>query len=485
MTGDLDLAIVGAGPAGMAAAVRARELGLSVAVFDQNQGPGGQVYRAIEKAGGPLVGLLGPEYAAGVDLARAFRSSGAAYHPGTSVFEIARGGSVGCLGPKGAYVLRPAAVLIAAGAMERPVPFPGWTLPGVMTAGAVQTVLKGSGIVPDETTIIAGTGPLTYLLARQLLAAGAPVAALIDTGDPASRRPAMRHLPAALISGWELWRGLRWLHGLRRTGLRRITGARVLRAVGDGAVEAVEFEHSGRREALRCSLLVVHEGVVPNTHLAMASGCKHRWNEFQAAWQTETDSFGRTSVRGIYAAGDGAAIGGAEAALLRGRLAATAIAQDLGRIDAPEAARLTAPALRRLGRLGRIRRFLDLHYRPRPEVLCPPDAETEVCRCEEVTAGEIRRIAALGCPGPNQAKSFCRAGMGPCQGRICGGIVAAVLAQAQGRSVEEVGHLNVRPPVKPITIGQMAGLLGLGSPPSFAQGPPTAPMPDDAQKSGR
>ena len=471
-----DLVIVGAGPAGMSAAVTARKYGLSVTVLDQNPGPGGQVYRAIETPGDMEV--LGPDYAKGAVLARAFRNSGADYRSGTSVYDIAHDGTIGCIDAEGAWVLRAGRILIASGAMERPVPFPGWTLPGVMTVGAIQTMLKASGLVPDVPVVIAGTGPLTYLLTCQLLAAGAPIAALVDTADPANRARARRHLPAAAAAGKDLWRGLRWLRQIRRSGLRRITGARILRGLGEGRIEGVEVESAGRRETLRCGLLLVHEGVIPSTHLAMAAGCRHRWNDLRAAWETETDEGGRTSVAGIHAAGDGTGIRGAEAAALGGTLAALAISRDLGRIDPVEATGQAAPIKRRLARLARIRRFLDHLYRPRHDVLCPPDAETLVCRCEEVSAGEIRQIAGLGCPGPNQMKSFCRAGMGPCQGRICGAVVGSLLAEVRGKSVSEIGHLRIRPPIKPVTIAQMAGLRGLATDPSFSSGLPTAPEAD-------
>lgn len=469
MTGTPDLAIIGAGPAGMAAAVEARRLGLSVAVLDQNPAPGGQVYRAVESAGRGARSILGADYGAGAELVRDFRRSGAEHLAGACVFDIARDGAVFCADDAGARVLRPQRILIATGAMERPVPFPGWTLPGVMTAGAAQTLLKSSALVPAGPVVIAGTGPLAYLLARQLTAAGAEIVALADTADPANRRAARRHLAAAALAGSDLWRGLGWLRDIRRSGLRRITDVRNLRALGEGAVEAVEIETADRRETIRCSLLLVHEGVIPSTHLAMAAGCGHAWNELAAAWETRMGEDGRTSVPTIYAAGDGTGIRGSVAAQLAGARTALAVARDLGRIDAVIEEGEAAALRRRLRRIGKIRRFLDTFYRPRPEVLCPAD-ETLICRCEEVAAGEIREISRLGCQGPNQLKAFCRAGMGACQGRLCGPVIGTLMGEVQRRGVPEVGHLRIRPPVKPVTVGQMAAVEGLADAPSFTPG---------------
>jgi len=471
-----DLAIVGAGPAGMAAATQAVACGLSVTVLDQNPAPGGQVYRAAEaplgRAGG-AAGLLGADYAKGGALVATFRASGATYLPGAAVHDLGRDGTLGYVDAEGAAVLRPARVLIAAGAMERPVPFPGWTLPGVMTAGAAQTLLKSSGLVPGDPVVIAGSGPLIYLVTAQLLEAGVQIAALVETAG--NWRAALPHLPAAALAGPELWQGLRWLRRIARARLPRYRAARLIRAEGDGRLEAVEIEASGRRHRLPCALLLVHEGVVPSTQLAQAAGCTQAWDEARAAWATVTDRMGRTSQPHILAAGDGTGVRGARAARHAGTLAALAAARDLGKIGSAELSRRAAPHRRALAGIERVRPFLDALYRPREEVLAPPDDETIVCRCEEVTAGEIRAIARMGVQGPNQAKTFCRAGMGPCQGRMCGGTVAALIAAESGRSMAGIGHLRIRPPVKPITIGEMAALRGLPTAASLAPGMPTGP----------
>jgi len=359
--------------------------------------------------------------------------------------------------------------------MERPVPVPGWTLPGVMGAGAAQTALKSSGLVPSAPTVLAGSGPLVLLVARQLLAAGADIAAILDTTPRANYMSAAPLLPSAFLAGSDLRKGLAWLREVKRSGLAWHSGVSGIRIEGSEAVEAISFSAAGRRQRIACQLVLLHEGVIPNTQLTMAAGAGHDFDETQWCWRPRADAFGRTDIEPVLVAGDGAGIGGADLAADAGELAALAAAADLGRLAAGDLEARARPVIARMQRKRRVRRFLDRLYRPRQEVLAPPDDETMVCRCEEVTAGELRRVAAMGCPGPNQAKAFTRCGMGPCQGRMCGLTSAAVLAAAGGRSMAEVGHLRIRPPVKPITVGELAGLEGVGEPPAGVPPMPTAP----------
>lgn len=468
MTRAPELAIVGAGPAGLAAALEAAELGLEPLLFDEQEAPGGQIYRNVEAvAAGRAddLALLGPAYAEGLALARRFRQAGVPYAPASAVFEIRAGGGLGVLAEGRAEMLRAGEVLLACGAMERPVPVRGWTLPGVMGVGAAQTLLKASDVVPEGRVVIAGSGPLVFLVALQLVRAGAEIAAVLTTTPARHYRAALGLLPAIAFEA-ELWRGLGWLAELYRRGVRTIGGVGMLAAEGEGRLQAVRYARDGKAARLEAEHLLLHEGVVPNLQLSRAAGCRHLWDAAQRCWRPETDAYGATSVAGLAVAGDCAGIGGARAAALLGRIAAIGAAHRLGRIDAGTRDERAAPLRAELARLSRLRRFLDVLFRPVDEMVVPVNDSTVVCRCEEVSAGEIRHVAALGVPGPNQAKSFTRAGMGPCQGRLCGLTVAEILAQASGRPIDEIGHYRVRPPVKPLTLGELAGIEGVASPPA-------------------
>lgn len=458
MSAPVDLAIIGAGPAGLAAAVRARGLGLGVTLLDEQPAPGGQIWRAIEARHAGAGGFRDAGDEAGLALARAFRASGTGYLPGRQVWQVEPGFTLFASASGEAEKLEARAVLLATGAQERPAPFPGWTLPGVMTVGAAQILLKTSGQIPDEPVLIAGNGPLVLLYACQLLDAGGRIAAILDTAPPENRRAARRHLPRALRAFRDLARGLRWQRRIRAAGVRVVRGVSRLAATGADALEAVRYETAaGGGETIPVRLLLVHEGVIPSIHMPLALGCACKWQEDQLAFAPVVDERGASSVPGIYIAGDGAGIGGAAAATLKGELAAIGVAEKLGRIDAAKAGAVAAPLRARLARALATRPLLDALYRPRPAILAPDD-EVVVCRCEEVTAGQIRAAARVGIAGPNQVKAFTRAGMGPCQGRQCGHVVSAMLAKINDHGMDETGFYRIRPPLKPVTLDELAAL---------------------------
>ena len=235
-----------------------------------------------------------------------------------------------------------------------------------------------------------------------------------------------------------------------------VTGVSELAAKGDGQLATVTYTAGRRRETIPVELLLLHQGVVPNVNLAMAAGIEHRWDDLQLCWSPVLDHDGSTSVEGIAIAGDGAGIGGAGAAIVRGRIAARAAVEAL----APAAAAKLAPMSTfraSLAQAERGRAFLDTLFRPaRPFRI--PSGDTIVCRCEEVTAKDILDAVAIGATGPNQLKAYRRTGMGPCQGRLCGLTVTELMAQARGRSPQEIGYYRLRAPVKPITLAELAAV---------------------------
>jgi NADPH-dependent 2,4-dienoyl-CoA reductase/sulfur reductase-like enzyme len=451
-----DLVIIGSGPAGMAAACEARGLDLSVVLLDEQATIGGQIYRSIESAPAERLHVLGQDYASGRNLVSDFRNSKARYLAGAVVWNVSSDGTVD-------YVLNGRSnkvigthVLLASGAMERPFPISGWTLPGVMGAGAAQILLKGSGALPTGPVVLAGCGPLLYLLAWQYLRAGATIQALVDTTTVSDYLRAVRH-GAGALKGWrDLAKGVQLLAALRRHGVPVFSGCSELSIEGDKRVEGLSFKHRGRPVRLPASLLLLHQGVVPNTQLSWSTGSAHRWDPDQLCWQPVTDAWGRLGETLFYVAGDSRAIVGAQASAVQGRLAALAIGERLGVVT--DIARRAAPLQRQLRRHTYIRPFLDALYRPKNENRIPQAGSVLVCRCEEVTAGQIRRYVELGCLGPNQTKAFGRCGMGPCQGRFCGLTVTEVIAQARGVDPCDVGYYRIRPPIKPVTLGELGAV---------------------------
>jgi NADPH-dependent 2,4-dienoyl-CoA reductase/sulfur reductase-like enzyme len=452
----VDVVVVGAGAAGMSGAVALAELGLHVVLLDEQGSPGGQIYRGITLAPLSRRDMLGPDYAHGNELAQALASSSVRYERGAAVWQVTREHEVSYLREGRLHTLQAKAVLLATGAMERPFPIPGWTLPGVMSAGAAQILLKSSGLAPSEPVVLAGCGPLLYLLGWQYLRAGVPIKALVDTTRPDDYWRARRHLFAALRAWPYLRKGLELMRSLRSARIAHFTGAEQLAVEGDGAARALTFTVAGKAERIATRCVLLHQGVVPNIQFSQSLRARHHWDVDQLCFSPVVDSWGELDVAGVFVAGDGAGIGGAQAAAVQGQLAALGIAVRLEKLsDAQRAFRAEALHARLASNL-RIRPFLDALYQPKEANRIPAD-DVMVCRCEEVTAGELRGFVALGCTGPNQAKSFGRCGMGPCQGRMCGLTVTEVIAKARGVSASEVGYYRIRPPIKPITLGELAG----------------------------
>jgi NADPH-dependent 2,4-dienoyl-CoA reductase/sulfur reductase-like enzyme len=372
-----------------------------------------------------------------------------------------------------ARALHAAAVIIATGAHERPFPIPGWTLPGVMTAGAAQTMLKASAIAPRGRIVLAGAGPLLYLLAAQYARLGVRVEALLDTTPSGNWREALRHVPGFLASAYAR-KGFALVQEVRgATHVHR--NVETVSACGEERLAEVRFRQGGAERSIGADVLLLHQGVAPQINLLMAAGAEHRWNVERLAFEPTRDSCGESSIPALFVAGDTGGIGGADAAEAEGALAAVGVLQRLGRADIGLDAVETA-ARARLRRALRGRRFLDALFRPREAHRVPAD-DVIVCRCEEVTAGQIRDAVRRGARGPNQAKAFTRAGMGPCQARMCGLSVTEIIAAATGTPPTAVGYMRLRMPVKPVTVGQIAMLADAASAGDVRPPSPSAPAP--------
>jgi NADPH-dependent 2,4-dienoyl-CoA reductase/sulfur reductase-like enzyme len=323
-----------------------------------------------------------------------------------------------------------------------------------MTVGAAQILLKSGGLLPEGPVWIAGAGPLPLLYATQVLSLGGRITGMIDTA-PRPGLGAARHLPAALRDFGNLRKGMIWLRDLRRSGCRMVRGARDVVAEGEGRLQRLRWTESGRSETAEAGVLLVHEGIVPQIHASLALGCAHDWRAEQGCLAPRLDDWGQTTRPGLFVAGDAGGIGGWAAAALGGEIAALGLARHLGLGGNLEAERQNLD--RRRAKALAIRPLLDALYPPPSRYI---EDDTIVCRCEELTAGAIRAAARVGAPDPNAVKAATRAGMGPCQGRQCGYTVQALIAEAHGIDRAEVGFFNIRPPLKPVTLGELADLAG-------------------------
>ena len=443
MTAEPDLLIVGAGPAGIGAALEAAGAGLSVLLLDENTAPGGRIWQALERRA-----PKDEDDRSALDAITRLRASSVDLRFGATVWAIEPDRQVFFSHNGHARTVLPRTVLLATGTTERPVPIPGWTLPGVMTVGAAQIALKTGGLLPDGQTWLAGQGPLLLLYANQVLDAGGRIAGVIDLSDRLPFR-ALRHLSAAALP--DIRKGLAWRYRLKSAGIRWVRAGSV-KAEGDTALRRIAFTTSQGTRSEAADTLLLHDGVIPSIQMTRALGCTHVFSDTQRCWRPVTDEWGVSSIPWVLIAGDAAGIAGADAAVLSGRLAAVGLLQRLGRPVASNA--VSALRGNHRQRLA-IRPFLDALFRP---LALQPDDTTLICRCEDVTAAQIRQAARAGCQGMNQLKAYTRCGMGPCQGRTCGPIALDVLAAAKGLPPSALEPLRTRFPTKPVPVGALLDL---------------------------
>lgn len=452
------LVIVGAGPAGMAAAATLAAHGVMATVVDEAPRSGGQIYRRPPQGfrRGASV-LYGFEAGKAQRLHRDFDALTAHidYRPDAIVWHL-EPGVLHLLCDGAPEALPFDRVLLATGAVDRVIPFDGWTLPGVFTLGGAQVALKYQGCAVGRRTVFLGSSPLLPLVAHQYRKTGADVVAVLDT---APRTAKLRALATLVYSGAPtLAKGLWYAASLAAKRVPYRHGVAPVRALGgpDG-VTGLEYRGpDGRDHRLACDAVACGFGLKSEWQLADLAGCRFVFDRAARQWSVQHDSAGRTSVPEVYVAGDGAKIRGAEAAELAGRRAALSMLADSGLPgDAAAAARLD----RRLHRLEQARDALQRAF-PFPDALARsiPDG-CIVCRCEAVTAGDIRRaVRELGADDVNRAKAFSRVGMGRCQGRICGPAAAEIVAEARGLDIADAGRLRGQPPVKPMPIAPLAGV---------------------------
>ncbi|HEY1459549.1 MAG TPA: FAD-dependent oxidoreductase [Casimicrobiaceae bacterium] len=453
---ECELAIVGAGAAGMAAAALAASLGVDTVLVDEQEAPGGAMYRGLTRATASRISDA--DYTRGIELIDAIDTAKLRFAGATRVCGISRAsdGFELCVASRGhAQIMRARAVVLATGAMERVLPIPGAALAGVTYAGAMLCALKLGAGAPAGRVVLAGCGPLLYVAAKALRAAGAEVVALLDT---LSVRHFMRALPQALA----FMRSPYYASGAKL--LREVNDnvpiyhdVEEFAALGNDKLASVRFRAGNRAVTLIADALVVHHGVVPDVQLADMLGCALSWDDRVAAWVARVDVWGMSSIAGAFVAGDGGGVAGARAAEHRGRIAALGAASSLGHIDVGARDAAAEPHRHALSVAMRGRRFIDRVYLAPPRFRVP-DGDTIVCGCENVSARQVIELARQGCAGPNQMKAYLRCGMGACQGRDCGLIVTELIAREQRVHPGRVGRFHARFPARPMSLAELASL---------------------------
>ncbi|WP_122666843.1 NAD(P)/FAD-dependent oxidoreductase [Pseudomonas viridiflava] len=444
--------IVGAGPAGTRCAQTLIAAGIKPILIDENRRDGGQIYRRQpEGFKRDYAALYGTEADKARDLHQTFDRlrEHIDYRPDTLVWNLSEG-QLCCVHQGQHSVLNYDALILCTGATDRLMPINGWQLAGTYSLGGAQIALKAQSVSIGHKVVFMGSGPLLYLVASQYVKAGAEVAAVLDT-SPLSKR--IMATPKLLARPGVLLEGMKLLARLRSAKVPVHLGVEPLQVLGNAqtGVSGVRFKDGkGHTQQLDCDAVALGYHLRPETQLADLAGCRLRFDEVSSQWLLDVDEVGRTSVSGVYAAGDGAKIRGADAAEQAGRLAALAVLQDL---KLPVDVSVMQTQTRQLAVMDRFRVGLAEAFPwPSAQAKALPD-DTIICRCEMISAGELRGVVReKGACEVNRAKAFSRVGMGRCQGRYCSQAGAEVIAAEAGVSVELVGRQRGQAPIKPLSM---------------------------------
>lgn len=471
---ETEIAIVGAGPAGMAAAEAVATSGAQVLLLDAYARPGGQFYKQL--APGLKSARPGALHHAYEPAARLFKF--ASTHPNVKllnganvwaastaetgfVLQVEQAEQLENSATRHTFEVLAQVVILAPGAYDRALAFPGWDLPGVMTAGGIQTLLKSFRVLPGKRIALSGAGPFLLPVAALLAQSGAEVVGVFEATTP---RQWLRYGPKAWNHPDKLSEGAGYAATLAKYRVPMHYGRAVIRAEGQDRVQRVTVARLdaqwrpllGGQEQLEVDTLGVGYGFMPNTELSYALGCNHRYDPAQAAFFARHDDNMQSSQTGVFVAGEITGIGGSVIALHQGRLAGWAAAAQAGKV-------LPASIIKERDRLRRALRHqqafattLNQMFALRPGRHSWPTSETMLCRCEEVTFGTVEKAARESqARDARTVKSLTRCGMGLCQGRVCGQLVTGLVAELTGRDPAEVGTFTTRPIVRPLPLEQL------------------------------
>jgi NADPH-dependent 2,4-dienoyl-CoA reductase/sulfur reductase-like enzyme len=456
----VEIVIVGAGPGGLGAALEASEAGAEVILIDEYPTLGGQFYKQVPDAFRvKRLDAESEQYVEGAELIHRVKASRIEFFPNTLVWSVFRDGTLGLYRDGRTEELRGKRLILAPGAQEVPVAFPGWTLPGVMMGGAAQSLLVTHRVLPARRVVLAGVGPLQLKVACQLLEAGATVVDILEASStpPVSMENALRSL-----GHWGKMReGMKYWLALKRSGTPYHHRHVPVRALGTEQLEAVVVAQvndewqvvPGTERTLEADSLCLSYGFVPSTQLTRLLGCRIDYSGRAGGWVTWHDADQQTSFAGVYVAGEVGGIGGADVALEEGRIAGLMAARGLGRAAASGGQKEEREARKRL---VRAREFADVAagmMQLKPALIDLTTDETILCRCENVPARRV--MEAIGLEGDSTlrgVKIHTRAGMGPCQGRMCSYLISRLIAKKMGIPLESIQSDTAQAPIKPVPL---------------------------------
>ena len=458
----VDLVVLGAGPAGVAAANVASKEGAEVVIIDENSSAGGQIYRAPPNEFQPQNSFKSDEFREGEKQRNILENSDLTALFKHRVWSVSSDLVVSTVGPNGLSSWHARSLIIANGALERIIPFPGWTIPGVIGLAASTILLKSHYVLPGQSTVVAGCGPLLIAVANGIIKSGGKVSAIIDLN---SKSDWIKAFPRLFSRPDQLFKGMSWFANIMKAGIKLYGGHavtntkqvdNVLRISIAPINSAGSILDSKNQKIVEGDCLAIGHGLFPSTEITRLLKAKHIYDPLKGGWVPLIDDDFRSSIPGVYIAGDATGISGAFSAVQKGRIAGMAAVRDLNVMSSQKYKAKIKSELIILKKNENFGKAAVRLMKFRPELIQTITSETIVCRCEDVFRSEIDEAIESGARDLNQLKAWTRCGMGPCQGRTCSEAIEAILASKVG-SRELAGQWTGRTPLRPVPIEQIIG----------------------------
>ncbi len=458
----VDLVVLGAGPAGVAAANVASKEGAEVVIIDENSSAGGQIYRAPPNEFQPQNSFKSDEFREGEKQRNILENSNLTALFKHRVWSVSSDLVVSTVGPNGLSSWHARSLIIANGALERIIPFPGWTIPGVIGLAASTILLKSQYVLPGQSTVVAGCGPLLIAVANGIIKSGGKVSAIIDLN---SKSDWIKAFPRLFSRPDQLFKGMSWFANIMKAGIKLYGGHavtntkqvdNVLRISIAPINSAGSILDSKNQKIVEGDCLAIGHGLFPSTEITRLLKAKHIYDPLKGGWVPLIDDDFRSSIPGVYIAGDATGISGAFSAVQKGRIAGMAAVRDLNVMSSQKYKAKIKSELIILKKNENFGKAAVRLMKFRPELIQTITSETIVCRCEDVFRSEIDEAIESGARDLNQLKAWTRCGMGPCQGRTCSEAIEAILASKVG-SRELAGQWTGRTPLRPVPIEQIIG----------------------------
>ena len=458
----VDLVVLGAGPAGVAAANVASKEGAEVVIIDENSSAGGQIYRAPPNEFQPQNSFKSDEFREGEKQRNILENSDLTALFKHRVWSVSSDLVVSTVGPNGLSSWHARSLIIANGALERIIPFPGWTIPGVIGLAASTILLKSQYVLPGQSTVVAGCGPLLIAVANGIIKSGGKVSAIIDLN---SKSDWIKAFPRLFSRPDQLFKGMSWFANIMKAGIKIYGGHAVTNTKQVDNVLRISIApinsagcilDSKNQKIVEGDCLAIGHGLFPSTEITRLLKAKHIYDPLKGGWVPLIDDDFRSSIPGVYIAGDATGISGAFSAVQKGRIAGMAAVRDLNVMSSQKYKAKIKSELIILKKNENFGKAAVRLMKFRPELIQTITSETIVCRCEDVFRSEIDEAIESGARDLNQLKAWTRCGMGPCQGRTCSEAIEAILASKVG-SRELAGQWTGRTPLRPVPIEQIIG----------------------------